>query len=561
MCDGDRLLLDTQFSESFVRLQLSRLRETLATGPDGIYARLLKRTCIFTAEALSDVFNSLLHQSKVPLIWMDSNITPTYKPGKVKTEPAAYQPIGVTCTLGRIFERKINDAIDHHLETNSLIDDSQHGFRRGRSCETNLLELMEYHAQRAEEGDNEDDCYFDLKAFFDGIPHQRCLAALNAHGVSQEGKIHKWITAWLGAGCEMLEQGARGRSQDKEQGATSKEEGARRKEPVRRRQRVILNGKASKWHQVTASIIQGSVLGPTLAKVFSNSSHLGRNIQQEDKPFLSKFADDEKRARIVNKEEQGLRMQQDINQMVSWTQKMGVQLNQDKVHLLHLGRTNQKRPYTLGEGGPPVKVVDQEKDLGVLISSDLNPDKMVARQVQKAHLKLSQFNNTFSYRGKTWLKLYQTYVKPSLMYASEAWRPTTQELIEKLEGVQKRAMRMAGGMGDKNYRDACREAGMNLIREELDVSDMTRVYRIMYGHDKIEKTVFWKMEQAREGAGRRRFQEKEVTRTLAAQRKEIRKRSFASRIQDKWNNLGDGIKKARNPKAFRSSYKKATNLV
>ena len=139
---GDSPLMETQFSESFVRLQLSRLRETLATGPDGIYARLLKRPCIFTAEALSDVFNSLLQKSKAPLIWMDSHITPTYKPGKVKTEAAAYRPIGVTCTLGRIFERRINEAIDHHLEMNSLIDDSQHGFRRSRSCETNLLVLM-----------------------------------------------------------------------------------------------------------------------------------------------------------------------------------------------------------------------------------------------------------------------------------------------------------------------------------------------------------------------------------------------------------------------------------
>ena len=105
---------------------------------------------------------------------------------------------------------------------------------------------MEYHAQRAEEGDKEDDCYFDLQAFFDGIPHQRCLATLHAHGVAQEGKIHKWITQWLGAGGKIQEQGAR--SQEKEQGATSKGEGAGSKEPLRRRQRVILNGKASKWH-------------------------------------------------------------------------------------------------------------------------------------------------------------------------------------------------------------------------------------------------------------------------------------------------------------------------
>ena len=212
----------------------------------------------------------------------------------------------------------------------------------------------------------------------------------------QEGKIHRWVTAWLGAGGEVLKPGAR--SPEKEQGARNQHPGQRAESNefkegeesrsqeqhlLRRRQRVILNGKASKWHPVTASIIQGSCLGPTLAKTFSNSSHQGSNLQLEDKPFVSKFADDEKRARIVNSEDQGLRMQQDIDHMVSWTQRMGVSLNEDKVHILHLGPSNQRRPYTLREGGPPIEVVDQEKDLGVLVSSDLKPDKMVARQVQK----------------------------------------------------------------------------------------------------------------------------------------------------------------------------------
>ena len=97
--DGDNPLLNTKFTESFVRLQLSQLRETLATGPDQIHARLLKRTCIYISEALADVFNSLIEHTKVPLVWMDSNITPTYKPGKVKTQPGAYRPKGVNSTL------------------------------------------------------------------------------------------------------------------------------------------------------------------------------------------------------------------------------------------------------------------------------------------------------------------------------------------------------------------------------------------------------------------------------------------------------------------------------
>ena len=45
--EGDSPLLDTVFTEAFVRQQLSKLLETLATGPDGIYARLLKKSCIY----------------------------------------------------------------------------------------------------------------------------------------------------------------------------------------------------------------------------------------------------------------------------------------------------------------------------------------------------------------------------------------------------------------------------------------------------------------------------------------------------------------------------------
>jgi hypothetical protein len=238
---------------------------------------------------------------------------------------------------------------------------------------------------------------------------------------------------------------------------------------------------------------------------------------------------------------------------------MGVELNEQKVHLLHIGKSNKKRPYTLGEGGPLIQEVEQEKDLGVLISKDLKPDKMVAHQVQKAHVKLSQFNSTFTYRGNTWMNLYKTYVKPSLLYACEAWRPSTKEGFDKLESVQKRAVRMAGGQGD--YKEACRRIGLNTIEEDLEEADMVRTFRIMNGHDKVEKTTFWKMAEVREGPGRRRFREKEVCRTIAAQKKEVRKRSFASRVQDPWNHLADHIKMARNPRAFRVAYKKAKHIA
>jgi hypothetical protein len=260
-------------------------------------------------------------------------------------------------------------------------------------------------------------------------------------------------------------------------------------------------------------------------------------------------------------QEQGDRMQQDINQMVMWSSRMAVELNQEKVHILSIGRTNTGRKYTLGEDGPDIATVEQEKDLGVIVSRDLKPDKMVTKQAQKAHVKLTQFNSTFTYRGKTWLNLYKTYVKPSLLYACEAWKPSTKEGVEKLETVQRRAVRMAGGQGDKPYREACREAGLNTVQEELDEADMVRVFRIMNGNDKVDKNIFWTMEEAREGAGRRRFKEKEIRRTVARQRKDVRKKSFASRVQDPWNSLSDSVKTAKTPWSFRRAYRKEKQLV
>ena len=77
----------------------------------------------------------------------------------------------------------------------------------------------------------EDNCYFDLSAFFDGIPHQRCLASLNAHGVLEKGKIYRWIQAWLGAGGEIQEEGAR--RQEMEQGGRRQEEEQEAEQGVR----------------------------------------------------------------------------------------------------------------------------------------------------------------------------------------------------------------------------------------------------------------------------------------------------------------------------------------
>ena len=57
------------------------------------------------------------------------------------------------------------------------------------------------------------------------------------------------------------------------------------------------------------------------------------------------------------------------------------------------------------------------------------------------------------------------------------------------------------------------------------------------------------------------FKVKEIQRTVAVQRRDVRKKSFSSRVQDPWNQIDDKVKSSKNPKAFRKAYKNSKNLV
>jgi len=54
-----------------------------------------------------------------------------------------YRPVSLTSQVCKIFETIICDAMVRHLEENSLLIDSQHGFRKGRSCLTSLLSFTD----------------------------------------------------------------------------------------------------------------------------------------------------------------------------------------------------------------------------------------------------------------------------------------------------------------------------------------------------------------------------------------------------------------------------------
>ena len=85
-----------------------------------------------------------------------------------------------------------------HLEVNNIFSDKQHGFREGRSCLTNLLEIVECWSEILDEGDGIDVAYLDFRKAFDLVSHKHLIYKLGKYGI--KNKVLDWISAFLNQG-------------------------------------------------------------------------------------------------------------------------------------------------------------------------------------------------------------------------------------------------------------------------------------------------------------------------------------------------------------------------
>ena len=224
---------DIEISERGVTTLLQNLNPYKACGPDGIRPRVLKELAREIAPALTALFKSSLSSGSVPADWRDAHITPIYKKGE-QYNPANYRLVSLTSVVCKLLEHIIVSAVMHHFEDNSILTDNQHGFRRGRSCETQLLELVEELTTNLESSKQTDVLIMDFSKAFNKVNHSLLLHKLQRYGV--QGTTNTWIANFLN----------------------------------NRRQAVVVSGASSHFMNVMSGVPQGSVLGPCLFLAYIN---------------------------------------------------------------------------------------------------------------------------------------------------------------------------------------------------------------------------------------------------------------------------------------------------
>ena len=213
-------------------------------------------------------------------------------------KPGNYRPISLTSVPGKLMERIMRDAVLQYMNNNNLFSSAQHGFIKGKSCTSQLLEFLEDVSQALDEGEDAVVIYLDFKKAFDKVPHRRLLVKLQGYGI--QGKVLDWIQEFL----------------------------------TERKQRVVINGSESEWSDVTSGIPQGSVLGPTLFLVYIN------DMPDVINAIIKLFADDAKVYNRVKQNEQPAdnHVQSSLNRGVNWANTWLMKFNFIKCHHMHIGK-------------------------------------------------------------------------------------------------------------------------------------------------------------------------------------------------------------------------------
>ena len=492
-------------TEEQIDKALVKLNSNKACGPDGIHPKFLKELHSSLSVPLCILFNKTMSSGTIPTQWKTAEVKPIFKKGE-KQNPGNYRPVSLTSIVCKIFEGFIRDALNPHLTENKLLSEHQFGFTTGRSCITQLLVTIDNWMKNLDEGKSSDAIYLDLQKAFDKVPHKRLITKLEGYGI--KGNLLNWINDFLSS----------------------------------RQQYVKVGQDASNMAPVYSGVPQGSVLGPTLFIYYIN------DMPDILNSLIKIFADDTKIYASVDSISGKEELQDSIDRLQKWSEDWQIKFNSTKCKVLHIGKNNPKYEYFMN--GMKLEETTAEKDLGVVVDSNLTFDVHVNETVKKAN-RLCGMINTYVHLKKPFIMapLFKTLVRPILEYGNCVWNSNLRKHVDLVEGVQRRYTKRIIGLSNLEYYQRLEKLklpSLEFRRLRGDCIELFKMTHDMYDSSTIS-SLFSLNDRAITRGHAYKLTKNSVNTTKYAN-------FFPNKIINFWNNLPNHIVSASTVNRFKNTF-------
>ena len=437
-------LSQINFTDAQLADAMKDLAPNAAPGPDGFPAILLKKCSAALAPPLARIWKASFESGEIPAVCKSATITPIHK-GKSRAVAKNYRPVALTSHLIKVFEKVARHHIVEFMKEHTLFNNSQHGFRGGRSCLSQLLNHFDKITSELEKGNGVDVVYLDFAKAFDKLDHSVTLEKLKSLGIKEH--LGRWIGTFL----------------------------------TNRTQSVVINGYKSAPKPVISGVPQGSVLGPLLFLVL-----IGDIDREVADAFLSSFADDTRVGKDIASSTDTTLLQHDLDAIYKWSEDNNMMFNSDKFELMRYttkaSKEIQSETSYLSNDGSTIQEKEHVRDLGVTMSNDATFTNHINDRCELVKSKVAWILRTFKSRHRTpMMTLWKTLVICHLDYCSQLWSPSTTGTIQCLELLQKAFTTRIAGMSGLSYWDQLAQLNLFSLERRRERYQIIYTWRILEG--------------------------------------------------------------------------------